>query len=547
MEEKRVIVIEPTVKLTSDFTSEDFVKKRVCAYARVSTDTEDQLNSYNVQIDEYTQRIKENPEWTFVGMYADEGISGTSMKKRPNFMRLIRDAENGLIDLVLTKSISRFSRNTVDSLQVIQKFREIGVEVYFEKENLYSSDTKVDFMLTIFSSIAQEEARNISENVKWGYRKRFKEGKVTINTTRFLGYDKDENKKIIINKKQAKTVKKIFNMYMSGESANSIAKILTEFQFVNGRGEVKWTSASINGIITNEKYCGDALLQKRVVVDYLTHKSIRNNGHAPQYYVMNNHEPIIPREMFEVVQLYKKDRAKKGGSTYKKTYPFTGQVTCSECGRTLNRHYYNYNRPSKRVVLTCKNKYKSNVQCNMKAIDNDTLTELTKLIIKKLDLNENQLLEHTIVGLQKHISEVPVFETIVKKRADIKILEKELKNILNLQVKDAQDSRHYEQLYFNKKEQIDIINIEITHLQENLTKGYRDKSKLDSLHEFLIDKEDLTYELVDSLFFEIIQISSTEIKFNLRDIAAEKSIILNDTFTSSKTNMTLKYTVEGGI
>jgi len=183
--------------------------------------------------------------------------------------------------------------------------------VFFEKENIYSSDTKVDFMLTIFSSIAQEEARNISENVKWGFRKRFKEGKVHINTKRFLGYDKDEDGNIVINEEQAKTVRIIYDMCISGSSLKEIVVFLTENEIQNGRGEIFWTPATVSAILTNEKYCGDAILQKRVTIDYLTHKSVKNDEHAPKYYIMNNHEPIVSRTKFELVQELKKKRGRK--------------------------------------------------------------------------------------------------------------------------------------------------------------------------------------------------------------------------------------------
>ncbi|HBO66872.1 MAG TPA: recombinase family protein, partial [Acholeplasmataceae bacterium] len=315
MNERKVIRIDATPILHANHPSIIKRKKRVCAYARVSTDTEDQINSYNAQISEYTSQIKENNDWEFVNMYADEGISGTSTKKRVNFLRMIDDAKAGKIDLILVKSLSRFARNTVDCLSIIQELRTINVEVFFEKENISSSDSKVDFMMTIFSSIAQEEARNISENVKWGIRKRYKDGNIRINTSRFLGYDKDEKGKIVINSDEAKIVKMIFNLYLSGMSYREISTLLVENNIKNGRNEIIWHPANIMHILKNEKYCGDVLLQKRVTLDYLTHKSVINKGQAPQYYIENNHEPIISRELFQVVQQTLKNRSKNNESS----------------------------------------------------------------------------------------------------------------------------------------------------------------------------------------------------------------------------------------
>jgi len=374
MNERKVIRIDATPLLFPSQASIEPKKKRVCAYARVSTDFDDQIHSYNAQINEYTKQIKENADWEFVDLYADEGISGTSMKKRISFLRMIEDARNGKIDLILTKSLSRFARNTVDCLSVIQELRLINVEVFFEKENLSSMDSKVDFMLTIFSSIAQEEARNISENVKWGIRKRYKEGTIRINTSRFLGYDKDNNGKIIINEAEAKIVKMIFNLYISGLSYKEISNHLKENNIKNGRGVVVWQPANIMNILKNEKYCGDVLLQKRVTVDYLSHKSVINTGQAPQYYIQNNHEPIIQKELFDIVQQTIKNRSNATSSSrYGNVFPLSGIVHCGCCNRVLNRNYYNYKTPSQRVVLTCKNTSKERIECDNKPIDNDTL------------------------------------------------------------------------------------------------------------------------------------------------------------------------------
>lgn len=305
MQEKKVIVINPTIINHDAKNNEEIPKKRVCAYARVSTDQEDQINSYNAQIKEYTERIKANPNWKFVGMYADEGISGTSMKKRLSFLEMIDDAKAGNIDLILTKSLSRFSRNTVDSLTIIRELREINVEVFFEKENLSSLDTKIDFMLTIFSSIAQEEARNISENVKWGIRKRFQEGKVKINTKRFLGYDKDDSGNLIINESEANTIRMIFNLYVAGKSYKEICEILISEKLTNGRGLVKWNPSAIKNILENEKYMGDVILQKTVVLDYLSHKSVTNNNNVPKYHIIDNHPAIVSKELFKLARIKK--------------------------------------------------------------------------------------------------------------------------------------------------------------------------------------------------------------------------------------------------
>jgi DNA invertase Pin-like site-specific DNA recombinase len=254
-----VEIIEPKIQYKDEKTNTINVKRKVAAYARVSTDETDQLNSYQVQIKEFTERIKSNPEWEFAGMFSDEGITGTNMKKRIGMQKMLDSARNGEIDMIITKSISRFARNTVDMLTVIKEMREINVEIYFEKENISSADPKIDFILTIMSSIAQEESRNISENTKWGFRKRFAQGQLMMNTTHFLGYDKDDEGQLVIIEDQAKTVQYIFNQYLNGMGVTRLATHLIEKGFKNGRGAVVWYPDTVKEILKNEKYAGEQL------------------------------------------------------------------------------------------------------------------------------------------------------------------------------------------------------------------------------------------------------------------------------------------------
>jgi DNA invertase Pin-like site-specific DNA recombinase len=250
------------------------------------------------------------------------------------------------IDLILTKSISRFARNTVDCLSYIRELRSINVEIFFEKENIYSSDPKVDFLLTIMSSIAQEEARNVSENVKWNVQKRFKEGVPIINTKRFLGYTKDKKGgNLVIVPEEAETVRLIFKLYIEGKGPSEIAKHLEAIGRKTGGGGTKWHYSNIKIILENEKYCGDLLQQKTVTIDYLTHKKVKNKNLAPQFHIEGNHEAIIDRETFELAQKIRADRRvstvgeDKNVAKYTKKYPFSSLIVCAKCGRTLKRRY----------------------------------------------------------------------------------------------------------------------------------------------------------------------------------------------------------------
>ncbi|MCD8354780.1 MAG: recombinase family protein, partial [Clostridiales bacterium] len=237
-------------------------KRKVAAYARVSTDHEEQLTSYEAQVDYYTNYINGRDDWEFVSVYADEGITGCNTKARDGFNTMVSDALAGKIDLIVTKSVSRFARNTVDSLSTIRKLKEKGVEVYFEKEQIWTFDGKGELLLTIMSSLAQEESRSISENTTWGQRKRFSDGKVSVPYGRFLGYEKGPDGKMVVNEEQAAVVRRIYGLFLQGHSPYSIAKQLTAEGVPTPGGKKVWGSAVINSILTNEKYKGDALLQK---------------------------------------------------------------------------------------------------------------------------------------------------------------------------------------------------------------------------------------------------------------------------------------------
>ena len=234
-------------------------KRRVAAYARVSTDQEEQLTSYEAQVDYYTNYIKSREDWEFVDVYTDEGISGTSTKHREGFNRMVKSALDGNIDLIITKSVSRFARNTVDSLTTIRKLKDIGCECYFEKENIWTFDGKGELLLTIMSSLAQEESRSISENVKWGHRKRFADGKVSVPFNNFLGYKKGEDGNLVIDEEQAMIVKRIYREFLSGSSSVAIAKGLTNDGIETPGHKQKWYATTVRSILTNEKYKGDAL------------------------------------------------------------------------------------------------------------------------------------------------------------------------------------------------------------------------------------------------------------------------------------------------
>lgn len=291
--EKKFTVIPPN---QTNVTKEEGRKGiRVAAYCRVSTDREEQQGSFANQIAYYTDYINEKEEYIFAGIFADEGISGTGTRKRAGFRNLITACEEGKIDLVLTKSISRFARNTRDCLHYVRLLKELGVPVIFEKEGINTMDATGELLFTVLSSLAQEESRNTSENTRWGIRSKFQKGIPHINTVTFLGYDKDEEGQLVINPKQAKIVRRIFYDFLSGWQPSEIARRLNQEKIPGVYGEPRWASVSIVRMLQNEKYKGDILMQKYYIKDFLTKKLEKNNGKLIQYYVENNHEPIMEK------------------------------------------------------------------------------------------------------------------------------------------------------------------------------------------------------------------------------------------------------------
>ena len=320
-------------------------KLRVAAYCRVSTDQEDQLHSFDAQVEYYTKYIEEHENYELAGIYADEGISGTNTKKREDFKRMIADCEAGKVDLVITKSISRFARNTQDCLMYSRKLKNLGIGIIFEKENINTLDSTGELLFTILSSLAQDESRNISENCKWGIRSKFKKGELHLNTFKFLGYDKDEEGKLIINDKEAKTIRRIYREFLGGRNPQEIAKGLEDDGVPGCQGKTKWYASTVIGILKNEKHMGDALLQKTYTVDFLTKKQVKNNGEITQVYVEGSHKGIIDKETWNAVQEEFERRKlfmeRHGLSSYcygSECNPFNSRVFCGNCGSVMTKH-----------------------------------------------------------------------------------------------------------------------------------------------------------------------------------------------------------------
>ena len=359
--DRRVRVI-PATKTQGAIHSTHDGKKRVAAYCRVSTDSEEQLNSYEAQKSYYTQKIADSPDWEMAGIYADEGISGTSMKKRTEFKKMITACKRGRIDLIITKSLSRFARNTVDCLETVRLLKANGIGVYFEKENINTLTESSEFLITLFSGFAQAESESLSKNVAWGWRKSAEAGNVYFQYKRMLGYRKGTDGQPEIVPEEAKIIRRIYRRYLAGCSLGQIKQELEQDNIPTAQKVERWSSAVIHNILTNEKYMGDALLQKTYITDCITKKVKKNMGERPMYYVENNHPAIVSREMFDQVQKEMTRRSskrkvlQKSGKTelgkYSGKYALTELLVCGECGSPYKRVTWARNG-KKRIVWRC--------------------------------------------------------------------------------------------------------------------------------------------------------------------------------------------------
>lgn len=313
-------------------------KRRVAAYARVSTEFEQQQNSFAAQVSYYEKYIESRDDWEFVKVYADEGKSGTEIRSRQGFRAMVADALAGTFDLLITKSVSRFARNTVDSLTTIRALKEAGVEVYFEKENIRTFDDGGELLITLMASLAEQESRSISQNIRWGRRRNFAEGVVKFNWEGIFGFRSDGGEPVIIHS-EAKYIMEMFDLFLRGFTYVEIAKIFTARGIPTVKGSGVWNQCTIRTMLQNEKYAGNVRLQKNFVPDFLTKRRKKNEGELPQYFVENNHEAIVPREIFDLAQAERR-RRELFREKYGTAAMFSGDIRCGCCGRTYRAEVY---------------------------------------------------------------------------------------------------------------------------------------------------------------------------------------------------------------
>jgi len=375
------------------FTTGQYRKPQmvVAAYARVSTEKEEQEDSFDRQVQHYTNLITSKPEWQFGGIYADPGITGTRAEKRPDFMRMIQACRDGKINKVLVKSISRFARNTVDALNYIRELKDLGISVYFENENIDTMTPGGEVLLTILAAMAEQESRTMSTNIKWSYQKKFQNGEVILNTGMVLGYKKSSTGEYVIAEDEAETVLRIYREYLAGIPVPQICRELEADGITTKRGSAQWRPNAVLGILKNEKYTGNAILGKTFKPDVLSKRRMKNTGQSPMYYAENTHPAIITQEMFDMAQAEMQRRRDEkdtsvGSSRYTSKYPLSGLLVCGTCGHRLRRHVRTVGSGKRVAAWGCTNRISNGrAVCDSHHINEDVLEHTIRAAFDGMD------------------------------------------------------------------------------------------------------------------------------------------------------------------
>ncbi|MFR9712057.1 recombinase family protein [Paenibacillus sp. MB22_1] len=456
---------------------------RVAPYARVSTDTEEQLNSYKSQVAYYTDLVSKRSDWVLVDIYADEAITGTQVTKREDFQRMINDCMDGKIDMIITKSISRFARNTLDTLKYVRMLKEKNIAVFFEDENINTLTMDGELLLVILSSVAQQEVENISANVKKGLKMKMKRGEL-VGFQSCLGYDYDVNtKKISVNQEEAEIVRYIFERYTSGIGAYVIAKELTEAGHKTKYGRVEWQDTTVLGIIKNEKYKGDLLQGKTFTVDPISKRRLDNYGEEDQFYVKNHHEPIVSEEVFEKAQdiLHRRGENRRRGAKgkrdkYSRKFAFSSKLECAFCGSNLSRRNWHSGTPHEKVIWQCVTatkkgkKYCSRSKALEEKLIEGAFVESYKLVCR----NNSDVLDELMKRMESVFSDQNNQKRLNKIISDIQATEQKRCKLIDLCLDEKIDRATYEQKYA----ELDTSLTKLLEEKEQLEQSAQDEINL---------------------------------------------------------------------
>ncbi len=482
-------------------------KLKVAAYCRVSTDAEDQLNSYRVQMEYYQRHIMSNDEWEFAGIYADEGITGTQTKKRVQFLKMIRDCEKGKIDMILTKSISRYARNVVDSLSYVRKLKAMGVAIYFEEQNINSLKEKNEVIIGLFSSLAQGESEGISENVRWGISKRMENG-TYLSKMDMFGYRRDKiTKEVYIVPEEAEIVRQIYRCFLDGMSTHGIAKELEKNNVKTFNGSTKWNQSVIMNILQNEKYCGDVMYQKTYILDCITKKQLVNHGKRDRYLVYNDHEAIISRDIYYEVQAEfakrktkrsTSDLAKTGIGRYSSKYAFSELLVCKECGGHFRRKTVK-KKDGTMHYWRCINRldYADKYCTNSVGFEENALKDA---VCKAL----SDVVQNRAKGMELVKSHLVYVASADDKSDDLYFIDKAIKDeeqhiveLANLAMKSPQNRENYEAAISDCTERIKVLRDRREEIVRQLNFNESAKAEIERIEKYLTEDRAVFTEFDD--------------------------------------------------
>ena len=525
--EKKVRLIHEAIDVQEN-TFQSYRRIRVAAYCRVSTKQEEQLNSYEVQKKFYTEKINSNPEWQMVGIFADKGITGTSVLKRDEFNKMIKLCKDKKIDMILVKSISRFARNTVDCLHYTRMLKALGVDVFFEEQGIHSIKSDAEFYISIYGTIAQSESENISANVKWGKLQSAKEGKVVFSYKNFLGYRKGAGGKPEIDEKQAETVRMIYDRFLAGDSLKQIAEKLQNEQRLSPAGKSEWSTSTIRSILSNEKYKGDAIINKTFTVDCLTKEVRKNRGERPKYYVENSHPAIIDAETFgrvqeELARRIGKKKVKEIGTKteqgkYSSKYALTELLVCGECHTPYRRCTWTAHG-RKRIVWRCVKRldYGKKYCHNSPTLEENSLQTAIVNAIQKFAQQDPQLLKNLKTHIENGISCTKCEGEDIEIKLRLATIEKEINELFNTISADtieSFDEKKAEELLAEKNK----LQTELDRLAELHQKDKNNQSRIAEIMDLIHGLKNRTLVYDDKLVRQIIEAVIVESKEKIKVI-----------------------------
>ena len=484
---------------------------RVAAYCRVSTDGDEQLGSFESQKAYYEQKIKQNKEWVSAGIFADEDITGTKVDKREGFQEMIRKCQNGEIDMILTKSISRFSRNTQDIIKYVRMLRDRNIAIVFEKENINTLDMNGEMLLTILSSLSQGEVESLSENVKMGLKMKMKRGEL-VGFNGCLGYDyHPDTKSITVNEQEAETVRFIYNMYLQGYGSSTIAKRLTEMGVKNKLGKVEWHDHGVMGIIKNEKYKGDILLGKTFTVDPISKRRLANMGEEDRYYIRDHHEPIVSREVWDKADEIRLKRVKPrlmentgNRERYTRQFTFSSMLECGYCGHKLSRRTRHQTTTTKKPVWQCMNVIKNGISScpNCKAIDEVIIENAFVDAFQLLADNFDDVLDSVLNTIEDVLKDDTELKRVKQLEKDISSIETKKSRLTDLLIDGKIEQEDYDEKKLSFQRKLHQMTEEKAYLEENIGQQKNISKRMDQLRKTL-ENEDILDEF-DCIVFESI-------------------------------------------